>query len=91
MEAGQHGLSGPTVHLNVTPVIKFESDFVIHLLLCMVVANARAHTSRPETVTPTPAQVPAATPTTSLHSSEQTCMNVLCLPPQVHVHRAWCS
>lgn len=57
MEDGQLGLSGPTVHLNVTLAFKFESDSVIHLQHCMVVANARVRTSRPGTVTPTPARV----------------------------------
>lgn len=57
MEAGQHGLSGQSVQLNVTLVFKLESDSAIHLHHCMVVVNARVHTSRPETVTPTPAQV----------------------------------
>lgn len=74
MEAGQRGLSGPTVHLNVTPVIKFESDFATRLLLCTVAANARGRTFRPETVTPAPAQVPPL-----LHlppRCKQMCMNV---------------
>lgn len=74
MEAGQRGLTGPTAHLNVTLVIKSESDLVIPLLLAMVAAPARGHTSRPETVTPTPAQVPLL-----LHlppRCQQACMSV---------------
>lgn len=57
MVAGQHGLSGPAVQLNVTLVFKFENVSAIHLHHYMVAGNARVHTSRPETVTPTPAQV----------------------------------
>lgn len=57
MEAGQRGLSGPSVQPNVTLVFKLESDSAIHPHRCMVGVNARVHTSRPETATPTPAQV----------------------------------
>lgn len=57
MEAGHCGLSGPTVQLNVTLVFNFENVSAIHLHQCMVAVNARVHTFRPETATPTPAQV----------------------------------
>lgn len=93
MEAGQHGLSGTSVQLNVTLVFKLESDSAIHLHHCMVVVNARVHTSRPETATPTPAQVLLLLQLHATNNYKYSNINFryvfksTCLPPQVHVHR----
>lgn len=96
MEAGHCGLSGPTVQLNVTLVFNFENVSAIHLHHCMVAVNARVHTSRPETATPTPAQVLLLLQLPQLilrkYSNNINFRSVFksaCLLPQVRVHRGW--
>lgn len=57
MAAGQSGLRGLSVHQNVTRASKQGSDSAIHPPHSMGAAAVLGHTSRPETVTPIPAQV----------------------------------
>lgn len=57
MVAGLHGLSGLSVHQNVTLESKLESDSAIHPPHSMGAPAVLVHTFRLETATPTPAQV----------------------------------